>query len=64
MYLVRVLVSSRLSGLWVFSGTVGLSLGYPGLNCSLSGAFTTFSKLVIIAMEVSSPGPLIGIERC
>ncbi|KAH0614804.1 uncharacterized protein H6S33_000440 [Morchella sextelata] len=33
-------------------GTVGLSLGYPGLNCSLSGTFTPFSKLVIIAMEI------------
>ncbi|KAI5778151.1 cation transport protein-domain-containing protein [Geopyxis carbonaria] len=33
-------------------GTVGLSLGYPGMNASLSGAFTAFSKVVIIAMEV------------
>lgn len=64
MYLVQALVSSRLSDLQFSSGTVGLSLGYPGLNCSLSGAFTTFSKLVIIAMEVSSPEPPIGIEWC
>ena len=34
------------------SGTVGLSLGYPGINASLSGTFTTFSKLVIVAMEI------------
>ena len=33
-------------------GTVGLSLGYPGINASLSGAFTTLSKLVIIAMMI------------
>ncbi|KAG0636444.1 cation transport protein-domain-containing protein [Tuber brumale] len=33
-------------------GDVGLSLGYPGLNTSLSGTFTTFSKLVIVAMEI------------
>ncbi|CUS12973.1 unnamed protein product [Tuber aestivum] len=33
-------------------GTVGLSLGYPGMNTSLSGTFTTFSKLVIVAMEI------------
>jgi len=34
------------------SGTVGLSLGYPGINASLSGTFSTFSKLVIVAMEI------------
>lgn len=30
-------------------GTVGLSLGYPGTDPSLSGQFTVISKLVIIA---------------
>ncbi|KAI9891240.1 MAG: low affinity potassium transporter [Vezdaea aestivalis] len=33
-------------------GTVGLSLGYPNLNCSFSGALSTTSKLVIIAMQI------------
>ncbi|RPB00540.1 hypothetical protein L873DRAFT_1835026 [Choiromyces venosus 120613-1] len=33
-------------------GTVGESLGYPGINASLSGTFSTFSKLVIVAMEI------------
>ncbi|CAK7898323.1 low-affinity potassium transport protein [[Candida] anglica] len=33
-------------------GTVGLSLGYPGVNASFSYEFTTISKLVIIAMMV------------
>lgn len=33
-------------------GTVGLSLGYPGVNVSLSGKFKVLSKLVIIAMEI------------
>lgn len=32
-----------------------LFLGYPTINTSLSGTFSTFSKLVIIAMEVNSP---------
>ncbi|KAF4555048.1 putative low-affinity potassium transport protein 1 [Elsinoe fawcettii] len=31
-------------------GTVGLSLGYPGINASFSAEFSTLSKLVIIAM--------------
>lgn len=31
-------------------GTVGLSLGYPTTNTSLSGKFSTVSKLVIIAL--------------
>ncbi|KAM0698924.1 hypothetical protein Q7P36_000968 [Cladosporium allicinum] len=31
-------------------GTVGLSLGYPGTNASLSGQFKVISKLVIVAM--------------
>lgn len=33
-------------------GTVGLSLGYPNVNESLSHEFTTVSKLVIIAMMI------------
>lgn len=33
-------------------GTVGLSLGYPGINESLSYEFSTVSKLVIIAMMI------------
>ncbi|EJS42862.1 trk2p [Saccharomyces arboricola H-6] len=33
-------------------GTVGLSLGYPNTNTSLSAQFTVFSKLVIIAMLI------------
>ncbi|KKY22654.1 putative potassium ion transporter [Phaeomoniella chlamydospora] len=33
-------------------GTVGLSLGYPTVNTSLSGEFNTISKLVIIAMQI------------
>lgn len=33
-------------------GTVGLSLGYPGVNVSLCGEFTVLSKLVIIAMII------------
>ncbi|EAW14885.1 potassium ion transporter [Aspergillus clavatus NRRL 1] len=33
-------------------GTVGLSLGYPGVNTSFSGQFKVISKLVIIAMQV------------
>lgn len=33
-------------------GTVGLSLGYPTINASLSAEFTVLSKLVIIAMQI------------
>ncbi len=33
-------------------GTVGLSLGYPGLNTSFCSEFKTLSKLIIIAMEI------------
>ncbi|EPS39267.1 hypothetical protein H072_6953 [Dactylellina haptotyla CBS 200.50] len=33
-------------------GTVGLSLGYPDVNTSFSAQFTTFSKVVIMAMMV------------
>lgn len=34
------------------SGNVGLSLGYPGINSSLSTEFSTFGKLVICAMMI------------
>lgn len=33
-------------------GTVGLSIGYPGIDASLSAEFNTISKLVIIAMQI------------
>ncbi|CAD6452603.1 f2c3a7ca-9e18-4261-9248-8549f93af24e [Sclerotinia trifoliorum] len=33
-------------------GTVGLSLGYPGIDASLSAEFNTVSKLVMIAMQI------------
>lgn len=33
-------------------GTVGLSLGYPGIDASFSAEFRTISKLVIIAMMI------------
>ncbi|KAF2453477.1 cation transport protein-domain-containing protein [Lineolata rhizophorae] len=33
-------------------GNVGLSLGYPTVNTSLSGEFTTLSKVVICAMMI------------
>ncbi|OCK77309.1 potassium transport protein TRK1/TRK2 [Lepidopterella palustris CBS 459.81] len=33
-------------------GTVGLSLGYPGINASFSAEFRTLSKLIIIAMMI------------
>ncbi|KAG7663751.1 TRK1 [[Candida] subhashii] len=33
-------------------GTVGMSLGYPTINASLSGEFNVLSKLVIIAMMI------------
>jgi Trk-type K+ transport system membrane component len=33
-------------------GTVGLSLGYPGVNTSFSGQMKTLSKLIIIAMQL------------
>jgi len=33
-------------------GTVGLSLGYPTINASLSAEFSVVSKLVIIAMQI------------
>ncbi|EER37209.1 potassium uptake transporter [Histoplasma capsulatum H143] len=31
-------------------GNVGLSLGYPGINTSLSGKFSVFGKLIMCAM--------------
>lgn len=33
-------------------GTVGLSLGYPGIDASFSAEFAVLSKLIIIAMQV------------
>ena len=33
-------------------GTVGLSLGYPGVDTSFSGQFSVISKLVVIAMQI------------
>ncbi|OLL24418.1 Potassium transport protein 1 [Neolecta irregularis DAH-3] len=33
-------------------GTVGLSLGYPGINASFSAKFHTISKLVIIVSQI------------
>ena len=33
-------------------GTVGLSLGYPGVNASFTSQFRTISKLVICAMQL------------
>lgn len=33
-------------------GTVGLSLGYPGIDASFSAEFHTLSKLVIVAMQI------------
>ncbi|CCG81890.1 Potassium transport protein [Taphrina deformans PYCC 5710] len=33
-------------------GTVGLSIGYPGVDYSFSGEFHTLSKLVIIALQI------------
>ena len=33
-------------------GTVGLSLGYPGTNASLSAQFRVLSKLIVVAMMI------------
>jgi hypothetical protein len=33
-------------------GTVGLSLGYTGVNTSFSGEFRPLSKLIVIAMQI------------
>lgn len=34
------------------SGNVGLSLGHPSVSTSLSGQFTTFSKLIICIVMI------------
>lgn len=46
-------------------GTVGLSLGYTGINASLSSQFTTVGKLVVIAMQVRGRhrGLPYGLDR-
>lgn len=46
-------------------GTVGLSLGYPNVNASLSSQFTTGGKLVIIAMQIRGRhrGLPYGLDR-
>lgn len=46
-------------------GTVGLSLGYPGINASLSSQFTTVGKLVVIAMQIRGRhrGLPYGLDR-
>lgn len=33
-------------------GTVGLSLGYPGINASFSAEFKVLSKLIMISMQI------------
>jgi hypothetical protein len=33
-------------------GTVGMSLGYPGINASFSAEFKPLSKLVVVAMQI------------
>ncbi|KAF2965198.1 hypothetical protein GQX73_g8377 [Xylaria multiplex] len=46
-------------------GTVGLSLGYPGTNASLSAQFSVIGKLVIIAMMIRGRhrGLPYGLDR-
>ncbi|KAL2753808.1 hypothetical protein ACRALDRAFT_2044130 [Sodiomyces alcalophilus JCM 7366] len=46
-------------------GTVGLSLGYPGVDTSLSSQFSTVGKLVIIAMQIRGRhrGLPYGLDR-
>lgn len=46
-------------------GTVGLSMGAPGANTSLCGAFSTVGKLVIIAMQIRGRhrGLPYGLDR-
>ncbi|KAH8653451.1 cation transport protein-domain-containing protein, partial [Xylariales sp. PMI_506] len=46
-------------------GTVGLSLGYTGINASLSSQFTVVGKLVIIAMMIRGRhrGLPYGLDR-
>lgn len=47
------------------SGNVGLSLGYPGINSSLSTEFSIFGKLVICAMMIRGRhrGLPYGLDR-
>lgn len=46
-------------------GTVGLSLGYTGINASLSSQFSVVGKLVIIAMQIRGRhrGLPYGLDR-
>lgn len=46
-------------------GTVGLSLGYTGVNASLSSQFTVIGKLVIISMQIRGRhrGLPYGLDR-
>ncbi|CAN8096419.1 unnamed protein product [Discula destructiva] len=46
-------------------GTVGLSLGYTGVNASLSSQFSVIGKLVIIAMQIRGRhrGLPYGLDR-
>ncbi|KAI5928553.1 cation transport protein-domain-containing protein [Camillea tinctor] len=46
-------------------GTVGLSLGYPTVNASLSSQFTVIGKLVIISMQIRGRhrGLPYGLDR-
>ncbi|KAL1889853.1 low affinity potassium transporter [Ceratocystis pirilliformis] len=46
-------------------GTVGMSLGYSGVNTSLSGKFSVIGKLVIIAMQIRGRhrGLPYGLDR-
>ncbi|KAI1082279.1 potassium transport protein TRK1/TRK2 [Whalleya microplaca] len=46
-------------------GTVGLSLGYPNVNASLSSQFSVVGKLVIIAMQIRGRhrGLPYGLDR-
>lgn len=46
-------------------GTVGLSLGYPNINASLSSQFSVIGKLVIIAMQIRGRhrGLPYGLDR-
>ncbi|KAI0847889.1 potassium transport protein TRK1/TRK2 [Daldinia vernicosa] len=46
-------------------GTVGLSLGYPGVNASLCSQFTILGKLIVIAMQIRGRhrGLPYGLDR-
>ncbi|PHH52231.1 Potassium transport protein 2 [Ceratocystis fimbriata CBS 114723] len=46
-------------------GTVGMSLGYSGVNTSLSGKFSVIGKLVMIAMQIRGRhrGLPYGLDR-